>query len=316
MSADLHPIDRLRPGRRITGCAAVLLPFRDDGAVDWDGFRSLLTRTVDAGLTPAVNMDTGYVQLIDPATRARVLAEAAAVAGSEFLAGSMVDDRPGDPFDPDAYAASLEAVTAAGGTPVVFPSWGLNGLDPDDWVAAHAGFATTCDRFIGFELGPQFVPYGRIYPLDAYRALLDVMACIGAKHSSLSRQAEWDRLAVRDAVRPDFRVFTGNDLAIDMVCYGSDYLLGLAAFAPDLFARRDALWADGDAGFYELNDRLQYLGAFAFRAPVPGYRHDAAMFLRLRGWIDHDAVPEGAATRPEADRDVLAQIARDLEVLA
>ena len=89
-----------------------------------------------------------------------------------------------------------------------------------------------------------------------------------------------------------------------------------SVFAPDLFARRDALWADGDAGFYELNDRLQYLGAFAFRTPVPGYRHDAAMFLRLRGWIDHDAVPSGAATRPDADRDVLAQIARDLEVLA
>ncbi|MCB1259719.1 MAG: dihydrodipicolinate synthase family protein [Acidimicrobiales bacterium] len=316
MTAELHPIDRLRPRRRITGCAAVLLPFRDDGTVDWDGFRSLLERTVTAGLTPAVNMDTGYVQLIDPPTRARVLTEAAAVAGTAFLAGAMVDDTEGAAFAPDAYAAALDAVQQAGGTPVVFPSWGLNALEPEAWVAAHAGFATTCDRFIGFELGPQFVPYGRIYPVDAYRNLLDVTACIGAKHSSLSRQAEWDRLAVRDAVRPDFRVFTGNDLAIDMVCYGSDYLLGLAAFAPDLFARRDALWADGDAGFYELNDRLQYLGAFAFRTPVPGYRHDAAMFLRLRGWIDYDAVPSGAATRPDADRDVLAQIARDLEVLA
>ncbi|MEZ5207321.1 MAG: hypothetical protein R2690_10180 [Acidimicrobiales bacterium] len=70
MTAELHPIDRLRPRRRITGCAAVLLPFRDDGTVDWDGFRSLLERTVTAGLTPAVNMDTGYVQLIDPPTRA------------------------------------------------------------------------------------------------------------------------------------------------------------------------------------------------------------------------------------------------------
>ena len=41
----------------------------------------------------------------------------------------------------------------------------------------------------------------------------------------------------------------------------------------------------GDPEFYELNDRLQYLGAFAFRDPVPAYRHDAAIFLRLRGWI-------------------------------
>ena len=72
----------------------------------------------------------------------------------------------------------------------------------------------------------MFVPYGRIYSLAAYEGLLGVRSCIGAKHSSLSRAAEWDRLALRDRVRPDFHVFTGNDLAIDMVCYGSDYLLG------------------------------------------------------------------------------------------
>ena len=86
----------------------------------------------------------------------------------------------------------------------------------------------------------MFVPYGRIVSLDAYRGLLDIPPCIGAKHSSLSRQAEWERLALRDEVRPDFQVLTGNDLAIDMVMYGSDYLLGLSTFAPEAFARRDA----------------------------------------------------------------------------
>ncbi|NIR37108.1 MAG: dihydrodipicolinate synthase family protein, partial [Actinobacteria bacterium] len=76
--------------------------------------------------------------------------------------------------------------------------------------------------------------------------------CIGAKHSSLQRQPEWERLALRDEVRPDFMVLTGNDLAIDMVMYGSDYLLGLSTFAPDRFADRDRLWADGDPAFHEL----------------------------------------------------------------
>ena len=72
----------------------------------------------------------------------------------------------------------------------------------------------------------MFVPYGRIYDLDAYRGLLGIEACVGAKHSSLDRVPEWERLAVRDEARPDFMVLTGNDLAIDMVIYGSDYLLG------------------------------------------------------------------------------------------
>ena len=122
-------------------------------------------------------------------------------------------------------------------------------------------------------------------------------------------------------------VLTGNELAIDMVMYGSDYLLGLSAFAPEHFALRDALWASGDPAFYELNDLLQYLGCFAFRDPVPAYKHDAAIFLHLRARIaspetHSDAPvqerrgnqePRDAPERPGSDREVLAEIAGRLE---
>jgi hypothetical protein len=195
----------------------------------------------------------------------------------------------------------------------VFPSHGLNELSDDGWVAAMAAIGEEVDRFIGFELGPMFVPYGRIPSLDAYRGLLDVSSCIGAKHSSLSRQLEWDRLAVRDEVRPDFLVLTGNDLAIDQVIYGADYLLGLSTFAPEAFAQRDQWWADGDARFHELNDLLQYLGQFTFRAPVPGYRHDAAVWFVLRGWASSDVTPPGAPRRPASDRAVLVDILERLD---
>jgi dihydrodipicolinate synthase/N-acetylneuraminate lyase len=291
--------------------SAVLLPLAATGAVDWASFEGLLRRTLDAGLTPAVNMDTGYVQLIDAHTRARVLDLAASVCGpGTFVAGAYVEDRPGDALDVDGHVRALEAVAERGGTPVVFPSHGLNEGSEEDWVAAHEEMGRRCDRFIAFELGPMFVPYGRIYSLDAYEALLGVDACIGAKHSSLSRQAEWDRLAVRDRVRPTFLVLTGNDLAIDMICDGSDYLLGLSAFAPDAFAERDRRFAAGDPSFRELNDLLQYLGFYAFRAPVPAYRHDAAMMLLARGWITADRTPPGAARRvdPAAELAVLADI--------
>ncbi len=235
----------LRPRRRIAGHAAMLLPHTHTGEVDWTSFEELLARTVAAGLKPAVNMDTGFVQLVDPATRAQALEVTLRIVGPSFLAGAYVADRPGDAFNPDAYTAAMDAIAAHGGVPVVFPSHGLNALDPAAWVDAHKRFAERTDRFIAFELGPMFVPYGRIYPLETYRELLGIAGCVGAKHSSLSRQAEWDRLALRDTIRPDFAVLTGNDLAIDMVCYGSDYLLGLAAFAPDLFARRDRALGGG-----------------------------------------------------------------------
>jgi hypothetical protein len=168
--------------------SAVLLPFTSAGDVDWAGFESLLARTVEVGITPAVNMDTGYVQLLDDATRARVLEVAAAhcgepePSGGGFVAGAFVADDPGAPFDFDAYAGAMQQIAAHGGTPVVFPSYGLNALDDAAWVAAHEQLASGVDRFIGFELGAMFVPYGRIYSLDAYEGLLGLGGCIGAKH--------------------------------------------------------------------------------------------------------------------------------------
>lgn len=296
--------------------SAILLPHRADQSIDWPAFEAHVARTVAAGLVPAVNMDTGYVQLLSPADRRRVLADTRRiVGGGSFVAGAYVADHPGDALDVGALVAAAIEIAEFGGTPVIFPCHGLHGLDDTGWVEAMARVGAELDRFIGFELGQMFVPYGRILGLDAYEALLGIDTCIGAKHSSLSRQAEWDRLALRDRVRPDFTVFTGNDLAIDMVTWGSDYLLGLSTFAPDLFAIRDRLWADEDARFWQVNDLLQYLGMFTFRDPVPGYRHNAAMFFQLRGWAEAAEVPVGAPRRPESDRDVLADIARRVEAL-
>src|SRR5690349_6362974 len=186
--------------------SAVLVPLTADGAIDWPAVEAHIGRTAAAGLNPAVNMDTGYVQLLDPADRLRVLDLAAQVTGGDFVAGAYVTDDPGAPIDLDSYRSATAAITERGGTPVVFPSHGLNGLEPDGWVAALAAIGDGLDRFLAFELGDMFVPYGRIYALDAYVALLEIPSCIGAKHSSLSRQLEWDRLAVRDERRPDFLV--------------------------------------------------------------------------------------------------------------
>ena len=70
MSEVPHPGAVVRPGRTITGVSATLLPYTDSGGIDWPGFAAHLERTAAAGLTPAVNMDTGYVQLLDDATKA------------------------------------------------------------------------------------------------------------------------------------------------------------------------------------------------------------------------------------------------------
>jgi dihydrodipicolinate synthase/N-acetylneuraminate lyase len=315
MSSSIDPIRLLRPRRKITGMSAILLPFAADGGIDWPAFVAHVERTAAVGLIPAVNMDTGYVHLLDDATRRRVLEQTRQVMASRpFVAGAFVADQPGCEFDRDAYLRQMDVIAEHGATPVVFQSYGLTNQPDEKIIASYDELGRRCGRFLAFELGPMFAPFGRIYSLEVYRGLLGIAQCEGAKHSSLSRELEWQRLILRDQVRPDFRVLTGNDLAIDMVMYGSDYLLGLSTFAPDLFARRDGLWEAGDPAFYELNDVLQYLGCFAFRPPVPAYKHSAAMFLALRGWAESDATHPRSPQRPASDREVLVEIGRRLRL--
>jgi dihydrodipicolinate synthase/N-acetylneuraminate lyase len=310
------PINMLKPRRKIRGISAILLPFHESGEVDWDGLCAHVARTAEAGLTPAVNMDTGYINLLDDALRDEVLDRTrATLGGGSFVAGAFVADMPGAAWDVDAYRRQIDLIQQRGGIPVICQSYGLTSGSSEAIVAAYAELGRDCPQFIAFELGTMFAPFGRIYDLDVYAGLLDIPQCIGAKHSSLNRELEWQRLQLRDERRPEFKVFTGNDLAIDMVMYGSDYLLGLSTFAPDAFARRDALWEAGDPAFYELNDLLQYLGFFAFRAPVPAYKHSAAQFLRLRGWLASDTTHPQAERRPQSDVAVLRAIAEQLGVL-
>lgn len=309
----IDPTAMIRPNRRITGISAILLPFRDNHEIDWPGFANHVRRTAEAGLTPAVNMDTGFANLISEDERQKALrATRCALDGGEFVAGVFVADSPGDSFNAEAYFRQVESIQNHGGTPIIFQSYGLTQQCGEDIIRSYETIGEKTESFIAFELGAMFADFGAIYDLETYRGLLGVGKCSGAKHSSLNRQLEWERIALRDAIRPDFKVFTGNDLAIDMVIYGSDYLLGLSTFAPDLFAERDAMWLAGDPGFFELNDLLQYLGFLVFRPPVPAYKHSAAQFLKLRGWIGSDKTHVDSPKRPTSDVAILRDVAARL----
>ena len=312
----IDPIQLLRPRRKITGVSAMLLPMASAHDVDWTGFEEHVKRTFDAGLIPAINMDTGYGNLIDDDTREQALSRTRAIGvEKDYVGGVFVADAEGDSFDRDAYLRGIDQVQRNGGTPIFFQSYGLAHAGDDEVVRHYESLSQQCDSFYAFELGTMFAPFGKIYSLDVYEQLLKIDNCLGAKHSSLDREMEWQRLMLRDRLRPEFKVMTGNDLAIDMVMYGSDYLLGISTFAPDAFALRDAMWEKGDPSFYQLNDLLQYLGTFSFRPTVPAYKHDAAMFLKLRGHISTDATYPGSPERPESDREVLESIATDIDAV-
>jgi dihydrodipicolinate synthase/N-acetylneuraminate lyase len=301
-------------GRPIEGISAVLLPFRGDGVTDVESFCGLLKATWGAGLTPAVNMDTGYTNLLSPGERREVLEWTRELArGRRFVAGAFIEGLSGDPTT--NYLLACESIVAAGGIPILFPCSATRGMEGRELVGMFREVGARVPEFLGFELGEMFVSFGRIWDLATFEALLDIPQMTGAKHSSLSRELEWQRLEVRNARRPGFRVYTGNDLAIDMVMWGSDYLLGLSAFHVEAFAARDRMWAARDARFHELNDWLQYLGMLAFRAPVPAYKHTCAHFLHLRGRIATPLTHAAGARRPDSDVPLLEMIAGKLDSL-
>ncbi|HSQ55027.1 MAG TPA: dihydrodipicolinate synthase family protein, partial [Gemmata sp.] len=69
----IDPIAMLRPRRKVEGISAILLPFTSSGDIDWPGFAAHCIRTAEAGLMPAVNMDTGFGNLLTREERLRVL---------------------------------------------------------------------------------------------------------------------------------------------------------------------------------------------------------------------------------------------------
>jgi hypothetical protein len=110
---------RICPGRRIEGISAILLPFDESGIIDFDGFISQIERTYTAGLLPAVNMDTGYTNLLTRRERTQLLALAQeTAAGRPFVAGAFVEEEKGDLAA--IYIRETDEIQSRGGTPILF----------------------------------------------------------------------------------------------------------------------------------------------------------------------------------------------------
>jgi len=302
-------LSRQRPRRNVQGIAAALLPFEADGKIAVESFQNHLRATHRAGLMNAVNMDTGYVNYLSDAEKRDVLrwTRDGLGEGVPFVAGAYIEGQSGEIVD--LYRVQIEPIVRAGGIPILFQTARLHGKSPKEKADTYREICEGYPHVLAFELGKMFAPNGEIFDEETVHRLMDIPAIKGMKHSSLDRLIELERLALRDQRRPDFRIYTGNDLGINMIEYGSDYLLGLATFAPEKFAERDRLWEAGDASYYALSDALQYLGNVAFRAPVPAYKHSAAVFLHLTGRIPTDRAHQKNPPRPAWEPEMLRDCA-------
>jgi len=305
-------LERRKLRRKVEGISAALLPYEADGKVAVAAFQRHLLATQRAGLMNAVNMDTGYVNYLSAAEKREVLGwtQGALGKGVPFVGGAYIEGREGDVVA--LYRKEMDDIVAHGGIPILFQTARLHGKTWKEKVAVYQEACRGHAQVLGFELGRMFAPNGEIFDSDTVQGLMDIPEMKGMKHSSLDRLVELERLNLRDTRRPDFRIYTGNDLGINMIEYGSDYLLGLATLAPEKFAERDRLWAAGDPAYYALSDALQHLGNVAFREPVPAYKHSAAAFLHLTGRIPTSRTHGKSPERPAWDAEILRSCAQRL----
>lgn len=304
-------IARIRPGRKVQGISAAILPY-NKGRIAVEAFERHLQATDRAGLMNAVNMDTGYVNYLSDDEMRQVLSWTREALGPHvpFVAGAYIEGGAGDVVA--LYRRRMDAIVKLDAIPILFQTARLHGKPAKDKVAIYREVSKGYPRVLAFELGRVFAPNGEIFDEETVRGLMEISELKGMKHSSLDRLQELRRLEIRDALRPDFRIYTGNDLGINMIEYGSDYLLGLATLAPEKFAERDRLWQAGDAAYYSLSDALQHLGNVAFRAPVPAYKHSAAIFLHLIGRMPSSLAHPQCPTRPDGEAEILRDCARRL----
>jgi dihydrodipicolinate synthase/N-acetylneuraminate lyase len=305
-----------QPRRKVQGIAAALLPYESNGRIAVDAFQKQLISTRQAGLMNAVNMDTGYVNYLSDVEKLNVLdwTRQALGPGVPFIAGAYIENQSGDDIVA-LYRRQIQAIVQFDAIPILFQTARLHGAPPESIVAIYRDTVRGYPDVLAFELGPVFAANGQINDLETIRGLMDIPEIKGMKHSSLDRLVELERLALRDRHRPNFRIYTGNDLGINMIEYGSDYLLGLAAFAPEKFAERDRLWQAGDPDYYALSDALQHLGNVAFRAPVRAYKHSAAVFLNLIGRIPSNRTHPLNPPRPTWESEIMIDCARRLSLL-
>src|SRR6266496_745196 len=113
---------RQRPGRKVQGIAAALLPYESSGQIAVDAFQKHLRATQQAGLMNAVNMDTGYVNLLGETEKCTVLTSTREALGENvpFVAGAFVEGQEGDLVH--LYRKQLDLIASFGAIPILFQS--------------------------------------------------------------------------------------------------------------------------------------------------------------------------------------------------
>ena len=183
-------IKRLRPGRKVHGIAAALLPFETDGRIAVEAFQRHLLATHETGLTNAVNMDTGYVNYLSVDERSQVLqwTSEALGPGTAFIAGAYIEGLDGDVVP--LYRQQMDRIVSCGGLPIIFQTARLHGKSSREKIDVYRSVCKGYSETLAFELSSMFAPNGEIFDEATLRGLIEIQELKGLKHSSLDRLSE------------------------------------------------------------------------------------------------------------------------------
>ncbi len=188
-------VQRQRPGRKVQGIAAALLPFEADGRIAVEAFQNHLRATQRCGLINAVNMDTGYVNYLSEGEKLDVLRWTREALGKDapFVGGAYIEGQTGDIVE--LYRKQMDATVANGGIPILFQTGRLHGESSSEKASIYAEVCRGYPHVLAFELGQMFAPNGEIFDEETFRRLMDIPEIKGIKHSSLDRLSASARLS-------------------------------------------------------------------------------------------------------------------------
>jgi len=152
---------RIKPRRKVQGIAAALLPFRWDGRVAVEQFQTHLKVTYRAGLTNAVNMDTGYANFLTDPEKRDVLRWTRQALGPNvrFVAGVYVEGREGELVS--LYRRQMDEIVEAGGIPILFQTARLHGKSIEETVETYRAICKGYEDVIGLSWARCSQPTGR-----------------------------------------------------------------------------------------------------------------------------------------------------------
>lgn len=283
--------------------AAPVLPFKEDGAVDWTMFERYIGRVVEGGARAvAINMAASEGGSLTPDEQAEVVRRTkVAVGGTCPIVSGVLSG-----YTIGAIAAARRMVEAGADALVVFPSLPTFIPKPipiDMLVEFHADIATAVDvPVIAFQTSNSDYPPGTL------TELAKIPNVVAVKDAAFNFDKSAAIVDEARATRGGIQVLTGNDTFIleAMLLGASGALIGFAGTATAEIVRMHELAKQGAiTEAYTIWYKLGPLARLCWSAPLRDYRVRMKYVLMRQGVLPNCVARKPQPAVTENDRQAI-----------